>query len=188
MKYFKKLLGDNIFLSPKNADDETVEKFTKWLNDFNTTDYIGRSSTVYTLQGEREYLQNNSNQEASFFIIESVNNNLIGTISLENIDHINRKATLGIFIGDTGERNKGYGAEAINLILDYGFNYLNLNNIKLDVFEFNERAYKCYQKCGFKLCGRRRKCVYLNGNYYDVLSMDILKDEFQGNFIRNKNI
>ena len=63
MKYFKKLLGDNIFLSPKNADDETVEKFTKWLNDFNTTDYIGRSSTVYTLQGEREYLQNNSNQE-----------------------------------------------------------------------------------------------------------------------------
>ena len=146
MKYFKKLLGDNIFLSPKNADDETVEKFTKWLNDFNTTDYIGRSSTVYTLQGEREYLQNNSNQEASFFIIESVNNNLIGTISLENIDHINRKATLGIFIGDTGERNKGYGAEAINLILDYGFNYLNLNNIKASPINSIKEGNKIYFK------------------------------------------
>ena len=54
MKYFKKLEGDRIYLSPRNSDD--VEKFTEWLNDFQVTDYTGRSANVLTLQGEREYL------------------------------------------------------------------------------------------------------------------------------------
>lgn len=187
MKYFKKIVGDRLYLSPTSAED--VELFTQWLNDFQTTDYIGRSGYITTTLNEQEYLENRSKKDmASFCIVTLEEDKLIGTISLEHIDLINRDAILGIFIGDGNYRNQGYGTEAIKLILDYGFNYLNLNNIKLDVFEFNERAYKCYQKCGFKLCGRRRKCVYLNGNYYDVLSMDILKDEFQGNYIRNKNI
>lgn len=186
MKYFKKLVGEKVYLSPKNAED--VEKFTEWLNDFQTTDYIGRSSQVMTLEAEKEYLEKNLNAEASFFIIEEKTNKLIGTIGLENISHINRKATLGIFIGDKEARNKGYGTEAINLILDYGFNYLNLNNVKLDVLGINERAIACYKKCGFKEYGRRRECVFLNGKYYDTIEMDILAEEFKGEYIKNKNI
>lgn len=85
-------------------------------------------------------------------------------------------------------RNKGYGTEAIQLILDYGFNYLNLNNIKLDVLSFNERAIACYKKCGFKEYGRRRKSEFINGKYYDRISMDILKEEFIQSYIKNKNI
>ena len=54
--------------------------------------------------------------------------------------------------------------------------------------EFNKRAIKCYEKVGFKEYGRRRKCVYLNGKYYDKISMDILKPEFKESFIKNKNI
>lgn len=72
--------------------------------------------------------------------------------------------------------------------MDYGFNYLNLNNIKLDVVEFNERAIACYKKCGFKECGRRRKCEFIDGNYYDRISMDILKEEFTDKYILNRNI
>ena len=113
---------------------------------------------------------------------------MIGTIGLENINHINRTATLGIFIGDKEHRSNGYGTEAIRLILDYGFNYMNLNNIKLDVMEFNERAQKCYKKCGFKEYGRRRKSNFTNGKYYDVVQMDILAEEFKESYIKNKNI
>ena len=54
--------------------------------------------------------------------------------------------------------------------------------------EFNDRALKCYEKCGFKEYGRRRKCRFLNGKYYDTISMDLLAEEFTGDFIRNKNI
>ncbi len=65
---------------------------------------------------------------------------------------------------------------------------MNLNNIKLDVMSFNERAQNCYKKCGFKEYGRRRKCVFVNGKYYDRISMDILAEEFNESFIKNKNI
>lgn len=186
MKYFKKLIGERIYLSPRNNED--IEKFTEWLNDFGTTDYIGRSAYITTLEGEKRYFEESSNKNYNFFIVTLNEDKLIGTVGLENYDSINRTAVLGIFIGDKDYRSKGYGTEAIQLILDYGFNYLNLNNIKLDLMSFNERALKCYKKCGFKEYGRRRKCKYINGKYYDSIEMDILSSEFEGNYIKNKNI
>ena len=186
MKYFKKLIGERIYLSPRNTED--VEQFTEWLNDFEITDYIGRSAYITTLEGEKQYLEENLNKNYNFFIITLKEDKLIGTVGLENYDAINRTATLGIFIGDKDYRNEGYGTEAIKMVLDYGFNYLNLNNIKLDLMSFNERALKCYTKCGFKEYGRRRNCKYINGKYYDSIEMDILANEFKGDYIRNKNI
>ena len=186
MKYFKKLLGDRIYLSPRNPED--VEKFTEWLNDFEITDYTGRSGQIMSLEGERKYFQENANPEATFAIVTLNEDKLIGTVGLEKIDYINRVAILGIFIGDKDYRNNGYGTEAIKLLLDYGFNYMNLHNIKLDVMSFNERALKCYKKCGFKETGRIRESKFINGKYYDTITMDILENEFDGNYIRNKNI
>jgi len=188
MKYFKKLVGDNIYLSPKTADEEIIEKFTEWLNDFEVTDYTGRSAKVLTLEDERKWFANPKEDAQVFFIVRMEDNELIGTIGLHEINNISRTATLGIFIGDKSGRNKGYGTEAIRLILDYGFNYLNLNNIKLDVMDFNARAIASYKKCGFKEYGRRRKCYFLNGKYYDKIEMDILAEEFEEEYIRNKNI
>ena len=186
MKYFKKLIGEKIYLSPRSLED--VEKYTEWMNDFHTTDYTGRSYQTVTLQAEREYLEENIKKEAVFAIVDIKEDKLIGTVGLHNVDYINRTATLGIFIGDRQYRSKGYGTEAIKLILDFGFNYLNLNNVKLDLMEFNERALACYKKCGFKEYGRRRKCNFINGKYYDKIEMDILAEEFKGSYIKNKNI
>ena len=129
MKYFKKLVGEHIQLSPRTTDQEDIEKFTQWLNDFETTDYLGRSANIITIDGERKYLEENINQEANFYIIEKETDKLIGTVAIERINHIRRTGTLGIFIGDKECRNKGYGTESIQLILEYGFKYLNLNQI-----------------------------------------------------------
>ena len=186
MKYFKKLVGERIYLSPRSIED--AEMFTEWLNDFETTDYIGKSGFLMSLESERKYLEEHSNEEACFSIVTLDGDKMIGTIGLENISHLHRRATLGIFIGDKEYRNEGYGPEAINLILDYGFNYLNLNNIELRYLEFNERAKKAYEKCGFKECGRRRKAEYVDGKYYDLVYMDILKEEFNGKYLKNRNI
>ena len=65
---------------------------------------------------------------------------------------------------------------------------MNLNSIALHVMSFNERAMKCYKKCGFKEYGRRRQCVFIDGKYYDKVGMDILAEEFKESYIRNKNI
>lgn len=186
MKYFKKLLGDRIYLSPRRIED--AEKFTEWMNDFEVTDYTGRSGQIMSLEGERKYLEQNSNPEATFSIITLEEDKLIGTVGLERIDHLHRTATLGIFIGDKDYLSKGYGTEAIRLLLDYGFNYMNLHSIKLTVFAFNERALRCYKKCGFKETGRHRENRFINGKYYDTISMDILENEFTESYIRNKNI
>ena len=172
MKYFKKLLGDRIYLSPRNADD--VEIFTKWLNDFQVTDYTGNSAALYTLAGEKEYLEANSSPEATFSIIDLETDELIGTVGLEQIDYISKTATLGIFIGEDAYRSKGYGTEAIKILVDYGFNILRLHNINLHVFEFNKPAIRSYEKVGFKECGRRHECYFLNGEYHDQITMEII--------------
>ena len=160
------------------------------MNDFEVTDYTGRSSQIITLTGEREYLENSSrnNDNRNFNIIELSNDKLIGTIGLEDFNWINRSAVLGIFIGDRDFRNNGYGTEAIKLLLEYGFKYLNLHSIRLNLISINERAHKCYLKCGFKDTGCSREQIFLNGKYYDKLHMDILETEFDGDYIRNKNV
>lgn len=190
MQYFKKLVGDRIYLSPKGTSDEEIEKFTEWMNDFQVTDYTGRSGQIMTLISEKEYLEKSARdtENRSFDIVESSNNKLIGVIGLEKINWINRTAELGIFIGDKEFRNSGYGTEAIKLLLEYGFKYLNLHTIKLELLCINERAHKCYLKCGFKDTGRDRDAVFIDGKYYDKLHMDIVENEFEGDFIRNKNV
>ena len=186
MKYFKKLVGERIYLSPRNIED--VEKFTEWMNDFEVTDYTGRSSEIMSLEEEKKYLQDNNNPEATFAIVTLGEDKLIGTVGLENINHTHRVASLGIFIGDKDYLSKGYGTEAIRLLLDYGFNYINLHRIQLHVMSFNERALKCYKKCGFKETGLLRENRFVNGKYYDTISMDILENEFTESYIKNTNI
>ena len=190
MKYLKKLVGDRIYLSPKGISEEEIEKFTEWMNDFEVTDYIGRTSQLMTLEDEKTFLENMSKTDEvrNFSIIELNNDKLIGTIGLEHINWIKRNAVLGIFIGDNEFRNNGYGTEAIKLLLEYGFRYLNLHSIKLNLISINERAHRCYLKCGFKDTGASREEIFLNGKYYDKLHMDILETEFEGDYIRNKNI
>ncbi len=190
MNYSKKLIGDRIYLSPRESSDEEIEKFTQWMNDFQVTDYIGRTSQLINSVGEKEYLESSTKIESSrhFDIVELNTDKLIGTISLENINWIERSAVFGIFIGDEEYRGNRYGQESINLILEYGFKYLNLHSIRLDLLAINERAHKCYRNCGFKDTGRAREEIFLNGKYYDKLHMDILENEFQGDFIKNKNI
>ena len=165
MKYFKKLIGDRIYLSPKGVSDEEITRFTEWMNDFQVTDYTGRSSQIMTWQNEKEYLENaiKNNDNKSFNIIELNSEKLIGTVGLEQLNYIARSAVLGIFIGDSNFRSNGYGTEAIKLLLEYGFKYLNLHSIRLDLLSINERAHKCYLKCGFKDTGCSREAIFTNG-------------------------
>ena len=190
MQYFKKLIGDRIYLSPKGASDEEIEKFTEWMNDFQVTDFTGRSAQITTITGEKEWLENSTKDTENriFNIVELNENKLIGTVGLERFNWIERSAVLGIFIGDKDYRSNGYGTEAIKLLLEYGFRYLNLHSIRLDLLSVNERAHKCYLKCGFKDTGCSREQIFLNGKYYDKLHMDILESEFEGDYIRNKNV
>ncbi|MEA4920419.1 MAG: GNAT family protein [Clostridiaceae bacterium] len=174
MKYYKKLAGRKVYLSPICVED--AETYTKWLNDLSVTEKLGTSNIMISVSGEQEWIRKNS-QETQFAIIKTENDELIGNCGFNAVNHIHQCAVVGIFIGDENNRNNGYGSEALSLLIDFGFNYLNLNNIMLKVFAFNERAIKCYQKTGFKEIGRRRQAYYLNGKYHDEVFMDIIRSD-----------
>ncbi|NMM63253.1 GNAT family N-acetyltransferase [Clostridium sp. P21] len=174
MNYFKKLVGKRIYLSPMNVED--AETYVKWLNDFSVTDGIGTSCRIASLESEKKWILQN-NDKYQFAIVNLENDKLIGNCGIQGIEQSRQCAEVGLFIGDEENRNKGYGQEVLNLLLNYGFDYLNLNNIMLKVFSFNERAISCYKKVGFKEIGIRRQAYYFKGKFYDEVYMDILKGE-----------
>ena len=114
-----------------------------------------------------------------FAIIDKKTDKLIGNCGFHNINAVNQRAEFGIFIGDKNCQNKGFGTEAGKLLLDFGFNILNLNNILLEVYSFNERAIKAYEKMGFKHIGKQREAKIMTGKKYDKIFMDMLATEFR---------
>lgn len=187
MKYFKRLVGEKVYLSPMNIED--AEIYLKWFNDLNTISYLTFSNKVTTLETEKKFINSViENGEPTFAIIDLETDKLIGNCGLTSIDNTMRIATLGIVIGEEEYRSKGYGTEALRLLVEFGFNYLNLNNIMLIVYEFNQRAINSYKKVGFKEMGRRRQARFINGKYHDIIYMDLLAEEFEGGYIKNNII
>ena len=182
MRYYKKLVGEKCYLSPLYIDD--AEKYCEWVNDLEITQYLSISTMQIALPKEKEILNDMiKNKSQTYAIIDKSNDKMMGNCSLFDIDQLNQNAELGIFIGDKEYWGKGFGTDAIKLILDYGFNILNLNNIMLEVFSFNERAIKSYKKAGFKIIGKRREAKKINGKRADMIYMDILSEEFKSVFI-----
>ena len=184
-KYLKKLTGDNIYLSPISFDD--VEQYAEMVNDIKVSVGLGYLSytNIIDFESEKEFLIS-VKKEKMFAVRLLENDELLGNIGFNSLDIINRNGALGVLIGNPKYQRKGYGTEALKLILDYGFSFLNLRNISLNVFEYNEVAYNLYKKAGFKEVGRLRKAVEIMGKTYDVIIMDMLKEEFQSVYIKRE--
>ena len=184
-KYLKKLIGDNIYLSPISVDD--VEEYAEMVNNIKVSVGLGYLSytNIIDFESEKEFLIS-VKKEKMFAVRLLENDELLGNIGFNSLDIINRNGALGVLIGNPKYQRKGYGTEALKLILDYGFSFLNLRNISLSVFEYNEPAYNLYKKVGFKEAGRLRKAVEIMGKTYDVIIMDMLKEEFQSVYIKRE--
>ena len=184
-KYLKTLVGDNVYLSPISLDD--VEEYAEMVNNIEVS--VGLGCVVYTsimdFESEKELL-NSIKKEKIFAVRLLENDELLGNAGFKSVGEIHRTAEMGIMLGNPKYQRKGYGMEAINLLLDYGFSFLNLRNISLNVFEYNEVAYNLYKKAGFKEAGRLRKAVEILGKTYDVIIMDMLKEEFQSVYIKRE--
>ncbi|MBN1330715.1 MAG: GNAT family N-acetyltransferase [Candidatus Heimdallarchaeota archaeon] len=183
MRHYKKLIGEKCYLSPISNQD--AEQWSIWFNDLEVTIPLGDEAYIPTSASNEQkaindILQNNAHV---FSIVDLTSDELIGRILLFDIDKINRNAMLGIVIGEKSYWNKGYGQDSLKLLLDYGFNLLNLNNIMLGVFSYNEGAINCYKKVGFKEIGRRRQAKIIAGKKFDIVLMDILAQEFKSIYI-----
>ncbi|HXZ29959.1 MAG TPA: GNAT family protein, partial [Dehalococcoidia bacterium] len=117
------------------------------------------------------------------FIIEAMEGALtkpIGSCGLHEINAKDHNANFGIVIGERDYWNKGYGTEATRLVLDYGFQELNLHRISSAAFAFNERSIRLHKKVGFREEGRLRQAMFKNGQYHDEVQFGILREEWKG--------
>ncbi len=166
----------------RGVEKTDIPKFYEWINDPEVTEGLAVHLPM-SMSDEEKWLERMATHEqaAKPLAIEASEGKdwrLIGNCGFFNIEWTHRAAELGIMIGDKTFWNKGYGTETMELLLQHGFESLNLHRIYLRVYSTNARAKRAYEKAGFVLEGTQREAVYRNGKYGDVHFMSVLHPEW----------
>lgn len=172
------LVGGKVCLRPMEPSD--LPHVRKWVNDPETRRLIGEIRPK-SMADAADWLQEvyKDQNRAWFTVVLNEGDRVIGEAGLLRISHSWRTADASMIIGEKDAWNKGYGTEAMHLLLNYAFGTLNLHRVAIGVFDFNEAAVRFYEKCGFKREGAQRHGYYCDGRYYDVIMMSILEGEFR---------
>lgn len=172
------LEGPRLYLRPLEAAD--LNLYVALLQDSEGLRLTGTQRT-FTRDDAARWLSSLAGRDdrVDLAIILRDTGELIGEVVLNDIDQGNRMANLRIGLR-TAYTNRGYGSEALRLMILYAFEEVRLHRLELGVYAFNPRAIHVYQRLGFRLEGRRRDVLYMDGVYHDSIDMSILEDEYRG--------
>jgi RimJ/RimL family protein N-acetyltransferase len=171
--------GDRVELGP--VQREYLLKYIEWLNDWEVGRFLVPGVPfLFNLEDETDWFEQRRKDKNSmvFAILALPEKQLIGNCGLHNLDWKNRAAVFGIFIGDKNYWNKGYGTDATRTLLRFAFEQLGLNRMELEVYDFNPRAIRAYEKAGFRRDGVRRQALYRDGAFHDIYLMGILREDW----------
>ena len=177
------LRGKSVLLRPFRRSD--ISYFLKWFNDPEIVQYLDMYLPM-TEMSEEKFIEELGTTRASsdvLLVIEAIEGDStrpIGNCGLHQISPKDHNAAFGIIIGEKDYWSKGYGIEATRLLINYGFQQLNLHRISSTAIAFNERSIKLQKKVGFREEGRLRQAIFKNGQYYDMLQFGILSEEWRG--------
>ncbi|MBR2564465.1 MAG: GNAT family N-acetyltransferase [Paenibacillus sp.] len=174
----KLMQTENIYLRPFEITD--VDTYYPSLFESEMRRLTGTQASFTRSQVER-YVENTAQDDSRLNLLIALQrtDEIIGDIALKDIDAKNRSAHIRIAIDQPHHQGKGYGSEALLLMLNYGFGIANLHRIELEVYSYNERAIRTYEKLGFQREGVKRDVLYYNHQYHDAILMSILEDEFR---------
>ena len=154
------------------------EDFSRLIN------WVDSEELMYIFSAERfryplthEQLTNyiNTKDRIAYKVINKSTNEIIGHADFSKINKLSKNARIcSVLIGEKEYRNKGYGTQIINELVNIGFNKLDLHRIDLGVYDFNKPAIKCYEKCGFKIEGLFRENLKFENEYWSTYNMSIL--------------
>jgi RimJ/RimL family protein N-acetyltransferase len=171
----------------RGVENDDLPSFVAWINDPEVLQGIG-IYLPFSMADEQDWIDKMRARppEEHSLAIEAKEVNpqtedswkLIGSCGFFNFDYRNSCAEFGIMIGDKSYWSRGYGTEAVRLLVRHGFQTLNLNRIYLRVLETNPRAIRAYEKAGFIHEGRQRQADFKDGRYIDLLVMSILRSEY----------
>lgn len=166
------LVGKKIKLTPI-TDEMITQEYVSWLNDAEVNQFMESGKFPVDISQARQYVQDRRGSTTALIlgIVELTGKKFIGTTTLAKIDPLGRTAGLGIMIGNRAEWGKGYGREAMQLLMKLAYEHLNLRKIYLYVVEGNPAA-GLYRSEGFQDCGVLKKQVFVRGEYRDYLIME----------------
>ena len=174
------LQGNRVRLTALNKDD--AHTIARWHED---TEYLRLQDTNAALPRSEaeiatELEEQNKASDTIVFAVRTVDGDvLIGTAGFYEIEWSNQVAWLGIGIGDRANWGKGYGSEALELVLRHAFCELNFYRLQLTVIETNERAIALYEKLGFVREGVFRQFGQRDGRRYDMILYGLLRPEWE---------
>lgn len=177
----KNLNWTRVKLTPLDIAD--LDLIYEWQNDPAIRDLTMGFRFPIQRETARAWLESIRNDNAKSRIVFGIraDGDLKGVVQLHTIDHYQRKALLGIYIGSHDERGKGLGYISTSLVLDYAFNGLDLRKVSLDVLSTNTGAIKLYEALGFVREGVKRADYFLDGVYLDTYFYGLMRDEFKKN-------
>ena len=166
--------GSRVYLAPVRTGD--LPQLWKWINERDQVLFNASYRPVAETQHRAWFDGLAKRSDMVLFGIQLLKTKkLIGTCQLHSISTVHRNAELQIRIGDVRERGRGYGTDAVQLLLKFGFDDLNLHRIFLHVFADNKAALRTYEKCGFKREGTLRDAAHIDGRYVDVAVMGVVR-------------
>jgi RimJ/RimL family protein N-acetyltransferase len=169
----------------RGYEKSDLDAIMKWINEEEITDLLGGEMLMYPVSSlaEERFIDaaaNPSDKQKNFAIESLAERRYIGGISFNTIDWRSRHASIGIVIGDKSLWGKGYGTDAMRIMMRLAFDKMNLHRLYLDVHDYNSRAIASYEKCGFKREGVLREHHFRHGKYCDTIAMGILQSEYRG--------
>jgi len=180
------LSGEVVRLVAPNPETD-AEYLARWARD---SEYLRLldfdPARQWSIKKHKEWLEKDlvetEKSDNFFFMVRTLaDDRLIGLVGLDGILWNHGTAWVGIGIGEREYWGKGYGTDAMQTILRYGFDELNLHRVSLSVFEYNQRAIRSYEKAGFVIEGRIRQCLRRDGRRWDLIFMGILREEWERN-------
>ena len=171
-----------MFLHPEVGIRAIEESDLKFLKDQRNHPSTWQNLTSISMLNDikqKKWLESISQDPSRlFFLVFEVSTNIpIGLVRCDEVDHLNQSIRIGADI-HMNHRGKGYGTKLYELLLDYCFNYLNMNRVWLLVLETNTRARHLYEKSGFTVEGIMRQSIYRQGSFRDCIVMSILRQEY----------
>jgi RimJ/RimL family protein N-acetyltransferase len=171
--------GKLVFLTIPEPEED-AQFFSKWTQD---SEYLRLLNSDPARQWpaamEQLWLEKELEKGSLFIIRKLEDERKIGWVELDCIDWTVGNIWLGIGIAERDFWGKGYGGDAMRVVINYIFGELNLERVSLTVFEYNERARHLYEKLGFREEGRYREFLEREGKRWDMVFMRLLRDEWE---------
>lgn len=167
-----------IKLEPLKRSD--FKQLINWINSEEFLIQWSGNAFTYPLNDQQleQYIE--SKNTLAFKVIDEDSKEVIGHISLGQIDNINRSARIGkVLVGDTKMRGRSIGKHMMKAVLHIAFEKLKLHRVTLGVYDFNTSAISCYEKIGFVKEGLLRESKKVGETYWNLWEMSMLEYEWR---------